>query len=493
MLWKASKLSALLVFSLFCAAFTGYSPAGAEVDTAAISKAMQSVAVLTVETEGGQKLQGLAFIALGENRAVTAARLIRNANKVTLRFQDGVEVDALGLVDVDEKRGVALIDIPSSGRGVLNLTQASITPGMVINSGAVKDNTYGFVQLAVAEVHQGASGIERCMLSGEAPSGNSGAPALDSKGNVVGIVIEAQDGRVFVPSAFIAALNASLPTRSWGAQKQTVEATGGVGTVVQTTGSSPMDDIDLMLLSFFTTFYDHYAVYVWIINIIDYYSHFESKEVPQLVYDYQAKLERELKRIAGIRTDDSLRKEILQTALEAGANQFNAVNYLMQAMVIAQQTKAWGAQSDDLRKRAIASFKMAWEVLTPKTSALMQLYKESMIFRKNAPRDLVYMMGLEKRPSVFKIGATTMVTDPFYLLVLNNKSMGEALGLRAGDRIISAAGQKFDKNSSIEDFKVIIQNNLGKTIKVVVQRYGKETTLEMEIPKEIPKEYLYEK
>jgi hypothetical protein len=40
---------------------------------------------------------------------------------------------------------------------------------------------------------------------------------------------------------------------------------------------------------------------------------------------------------------------------------------------------------------------------------------------------------------------------------------------------------------------VIIQNNLGKTIKVVVQRYGEETTLEMEIPKEIPKEYLYEK
>lgn len=80
------------------------------------------------------------------------------------------------------------------------------------------------------------------------------------------------------------------------------------------------------------------------------------------------------------------------------------------------------------------------------------------------------------------------------MLVLYDNSMAKALGLRQGDEIISAAGQKFDnKNGSFEDFKMIIQNNLGKTIEVVVMRDSKETTLKMEIPKEIPKEYLYEK
>lgn len=489
---KASKLSVLLFLSLLCMVFTGDRSAGAEMDAAALSKAMQSVAVLAVETEGGQKLLGLAFLALGENRAVTAAHLIRNANKVTLKFQDGVEVGALGLVDIDEKRGLALIDVPSVGKGVLKLTQANIAPGMIINSGAVKDNTYGFVQSTITEVHQGADGVERCMLSGEAPSGNSGGPALDSKGNVIGMVIESRGGRVLVPSAFITSLNASLPTRPWGAQEQPAEAVGTAGTVVQTIGPGPMDEIDFMLLNFFITFYDHRSIYVWADKITS--TVWGTHGVPQSVYDYQAKLERELNKLTNIKTDDPLRRKVLQIALEAGTSQFNTVNYLIQAMVIAQQTEKWGAQPEDLRKRAIASSNMVGEILGSGMPALMQLYKESMVFRENAPRELKYSMGLEKRPSIFMIGITNMIRNPFYVLVLYDNSMAKALGLRQGDEIISAAGQKFDnKNGSFEDFKMIIQNNLGKTIEVVVMRDSKETTLKMEIPKEIPKEYLYEK
>ncbi len=42
----------------------------------------------------------------------------------------------------------------------------------------------------------------------------------------------------------------------------------------------------------------------------------------------------------------------------------------------------------------------------------------------------------------------------------------------------------------MEDFKAVILENLGKTIDVIVERNGEQTTLKMKIPGEIPDKYL---
>ena len=62
-----------------------------QVDTAALLKAVQSIAALTVETKDGGKNKGLAFLIADGDRAVTAAHLLNNAARITLRYRDGSE------------------------------------------------------------------------------------------------------------------------------------------------------------------------------------------------------------------------------------------------------------------------------------------------------------------------------------------------------------------------------------------------------------------
>jgi S1-C subfamily serine protease len=83
------------------------------------------------------------------------------------------------------------------------------------------------------------------------------------------------------------------------------------------------------------------------------------------------------------------------------------------------------------------------------------------------------------------------VSNPLYLSVVYQDSFAVTLGLKPGDRLISAAGTDLDPKGSMEEFKMIVQNNLGKTIPVTVEREGKKTELKMSVPKEIPSSFLY--
>ncbi|MDO9508462.1 MAG: trypsin-like peptidase domain-containing protein [Thermovirgaceae bacterium] len=449
---------------------------------------MQSIAVLTVETAGGSKVSGLAFVSSGENRAVTALHLLKDARKVTLKFQNGGEVDSPGFVDLDEKRGIALLDLPAPGKAALRLAPVKISPGTTVNCAAVRDAAFGFVQLSVSEVHQGADGVERYILSGEASGGNSGGPALDPKGSVIGLVLEEKkDGniqRTLVPAAFILALKASEPIKAWGAQNQapTAQKPG-------TSAPGPKDEIDSTLLDFFVLLSDHKVTYYWADEVTR--STGLQQGVPQQMYDHQTKLSLGLRQIKALTTDDPLRKDLLKTFVEIGTNQFSAAEFMVNAVVAWQQANNWGPQSQDLQKRAGASMTLANELNNASIPALRELYEKSSVFKEKIPKELVYSMGIEKRPSIFSLGVQTYARNPFALVMVYPDSVASTLGLQTGDLIVSAAGTKFESNGSIEDFKVIIQNNLGNAIDVLVERSGKKTDLKMAVLKEIPANFLY--
>ena len=90
----------------------------------------------------------------------------------------------------------------------------------------------------------------------------------------------------------------------------------------------------------------------------------------------------------------------------------------------------------------------------------------------------------------FALGTVTTTGDPLRLLVLYHDSLGESLGLRTGDKVLSAGGAKFDADDSLEDLKALIMESLGRTIDLVVEREGEETNLKIDIPEEIPENYL---
>lgn len=134
---------------------------------------------------------------------------------------------------------------------------------------------------------------------------------------------------------------------------------------------------------------------------------------------------------------------------------------------------------------------MTEEILASQNSILREIYGGSSTFRDNIPKELVYALAIEPRPSVFRFGVWTPVTNPLYLSIVYQDSFASTLGLKSGDRLISAAGTDLDPKGSIEEFKIIVQNNLGKTIPVTVEREGKKTELKMQVPKEIPSSFLY--
>ena len=474
----------VLVTSVFFATCIRPGLANAQADAAALTKAIQSIALMTVETSKGSKASGLAFVSLGENRAVTALHLLKDARKVTLRFPSGEEVSSAGIVDLDENRGIALIDLPGPGRNKLNIEQVRISPGTVVNCAAAREGTFGFIRLSVSEVHQGTDGVERYILSGESFSGNSGTPALDVKGNVIGMVIELGNSRILVPSAFIVALDSSLPLRQWENQ---VSATAAAESA--TPGPGPMDGVDVSILEFLILWADHYVIYQWADEITRGHGYLQG--VPQDLYNFQTKLEVALRRIKEVQTDDPKRLTLLKNLQEAGANQYIAAEHMMKAIVVGQQAKDWGPQSQDLQKRSKAALVMTDELLASQKSILREIYGSSAPFRDNIPKELVYSLVIEPRPSLFRLGTYSPMTNPLYLSIVYRDSFAATLGLKPGDRLISAAGIDLDPKGSIEEFKMIVQNNLGETIPVTLEREGKKTELKMQIPKEIPSSFLY--
>lgn len=473
-----------LIVSVLFATCIGPGQASAQMDAAALTKVIQSIALMTVERSDGSSVSGMAFVSLGENRAATSLGLLKDARKVTLKFQSGDEVSSAGMVDLDEKRGIALIDLPVQGRKMLDIAQVKISPGTVVNCAAAREGAFGFIRLSVSEAHQGTDGVERYVLSGETFSGNSGTPALDEKGNVIGMVIELESTRILVPSAFIIALNPSLPVRPWETQAPTVATAEP-----STQGPGPMDVIDTSILEFLILRHDHQVIYHWADEITR--GHGFLQGVPQELYNYQTKLEVALRRIKDVQTDDPSRSTLLKNLLEAGANQHLAAEHMMKAIVAGQQSKDWGPQSQDLQKRSQAALAMTEEILASQNSILREIYGGSSAFRDNIPKELVYALAIEPRPSVFRFGVWTPVTNPLYLSIVYQDSFASTLGLKSGDRLISAAGTDLDPKGSIEEFKIIVQNNLGKTIPVTVEREGKKTELKMQVPKEIPSSFLY--
>lgn len=124
-------------------------------------------------------------------------------------------------------------------------------------------------------------------------------------------------------------------------------------------------------------------------------------------------------------------------------------------------------------KRSIALRNLAKETIFEKSEQTANLYQQSATFKETVPVDLTSFLGISSRPSKFRLGVQTRPGNPFYLLIVYSGSVAFSLGLKAGDRIISAAGRAMSSNESIEIFKMIIQENLGKKVDTIIERDGK--------------------
>ncbi|NPV83475.1 MAG: hypothetical protein HPY46_07845 [Candidatus Aminicenantes bacterium] len=448
--------------------------------------ALASLASLQVDNKDGSKQVGMVFLAVKDGLGVTSLDVVKNASKVLAVFPNGEEYAATGVVDQDDKTGVAIIKLRLFGKPLLSLRSTAPAPGEPVFCGVSREGDFGFVEGKIG-TKEAAAGPSLYSIIADLPPGNSGAPVFDNKGSVIGLLSwQVNDGQgryVLVPAGHILALDSSLPTQPW--------ATGAAreGTEAAATETASLETVDALLaeaclvLDNLRVFYDWEDVRTGGQGFLS--------GVDKELYSAQQQTEQILKKVAGQKVTDQLRKDAILAVLEIGSKQYNAVEEFIKSVVIGQQYKDWNAQAQDMYRRSQASMETVESLKAARKSVLRELYEKSPVFKEKLPKAVAYNFMILDRPSSFRLGVVSFARNQFYIMATRKDSLARQLDLWGGDKIISAAGRTFGPEDTLEDFKLIIMNNLGKQIEVVVERNNKPKVLKIKIPAEIPAQHLY--
>ena len=457
-------------------------------------KALQSVAMIQVQQKDGSKLSGMTFLALKDGLGITALNVIKDAVKASVVFPDGEEYGSTGIVDRDEKNGVALVKLRIFGKPLLSLRAAQPTVGEQVFCLVNKEGDFGVVEALVGEMTSaGTAGpAGGFLLKGSLPEGNSGAPVFDKDGAVIGMLhwkwkLEGDKGYYFlIPAAAIMALDSTLPTQPWPAAG--VVAASEARESAAPSEVEPLENVDALL-----------AEACLILDTLRAHHDFEDirtsgkgylSGVGTEIYTAQQKTEQILKKIAGLKINDPVRKKAVQAVLEIGSKRYEAVDAFIKAVVIGQEYKDWGASAKDMYNRSQASWQIADNLIEAKKNNLIELYNSSQVFKEKLRKPVAFSFGILERPTKLDLGVVSFPQSPLYIIATKKVSFAEKLGFWSGDKVISVAGRTFGPQDTLEDLKIIIMNNLGQQVEAVVERNGKEKILKLKIPREIPAEYL---
>ncbi len=174
---------------------------------------------LLVRTKSGGEATATAFASLGNGLAVTCWHAVKDAKEVTVRFSDGEEAEATGLVDKDEKKDLALLRIRAAGKPLLALAPGIVETGQpVFVIGAPRGLEFSVTSGIVSSIRQ-IEGYKQLQFSAAASPGNSGGPVLNAKGQVVGVVAwqvtDGQNLNFATAASYVGGLDTTLPTTPW--------------------------------------------------------------------------------------------------------------------------------------------------------------------------------------------------------------------------------------------------------------------------------------
>ena len=447
-------------------------------------RVLPSFVELRVQTTDGRTAVGTGFLAVKDGLLVTAWPLVAQAKSALAKFSNGEEFECSGLVDKDVKRGIALVRIKLFGRPVLRMEPVELAAGAPVAVPAVREGAFGLVAASVVETAV-VDGVKRVRLSGDIPAAATGAPAVDGAGSVVGMIVTRdEDGKIVadaVPAASIMGLDANLPAQPWG------------GAAAAPAPAAPnlmaVEEIDTRLGRAFLAVAEDDICLSWANELTRGYGFLSG--VPEAVYQFQQGLDAATASVGEIRTDSELRLRIGRALVQIIANQKAASESFIRAVVVGQQTKSWDAQSQDAQKRSNSIRQSIAGQIAALKDDLKVLEAESAKFREFLPYEQRYSLGLADRTGGFRLGITSYPRNPFYLLIVPTDSVAQKIGLRPGDKIVSVGERAFAATDDIEELKLLIRSNLGKTLPAVVERNGKTQDIRLKIPKEIPKDALY--
>lgn len=164
--------------------------------TDAIKQWLPSVVSIEVRDESGKTVKtGTGFIASPDGRIVTSYHVIQGGHAVFVKLATGAFFEADGLVAMDVDADIAILKVPGNGLPVLAFAdsdkvligQSVIAMGSPLGLG---DSVSSGVVSAIGE----DSGRKWFQATATVSPGSSGAPLVDSSGQVLGILTLKADG-----------------------------------------------------------------------------------------------------------------------------------------------------------------------------------------------------------------------------------------------------------------------------------------------------------
>lgn len=202
-------------------------------------KVIPSIASVTVERNGGEKVSGSGFLAIKDGILVTSWHLVRDGKAAIATFSDGATFECSGIVDKDEKRDIALVRVRTADRPLLRFSTAKAEPGLgcfIVGSPKGLDFSIAGGNVNPTRVEDGISLIQ---FSCAAYPGNSGGPLLDKDGEVLGVVscqIKGSETLSFaVPASVAKGLDSTLATTQWDKVTSSISANLASGRVLDPT------------------------------------------------------------------------------------------------------------------------------------------------------------------------------------------------------------------------------------------------------------------
>jgi S1-C subfamily serine protease len=183
-------------------------------------KVLPSVMTLEVESRDGERYVGSAVLALADDVALTAWHVVEDARSVWAVFADGQRVKAIGCIDYDDVRDLALLKLeerlPRRRAVLCGELQSVAARAYVI--GAPKGYDFSISDGLISQIRS-VNGFVQYQLSCPISPGNSGSPIFNPRGEVIGIASwtkpDAQNVSFAIPVQEFIRLNASERPMTW--------------------------------------------------------------------------------------------------------------------------------------------------------------------------------------------------------------------------------------------------------------------------------------
>jgi PDZ domain-containing protein len=204
---------------------------------------------------------------------------------------------------------------------------------------------------------------------------------------------------------------------------------------------------------------------------------FHNRELPRLIFAANEHLKREMDELKRYGPSDTMRKRVVDDFTRVLPVVDKYVDMVTKAVASAQQANSWMGEPNNMFQQAQA---MQDNLALPADS--LTALKASPAFAEALPGDRRARLGLPRDPRDVNLGAEYVQSSPLVLLSVEENGLADQMGLKPGDRVVSAGGKPL---SSLADFKTVLRENLGKRIKVAVEREGKRDEKEIKVPTQL--------